>query len=109
MSLSLKIVRGKSLRWIAAGVVAFGTVSAVELTASAKSPAAPVVATLAEPPHAVPARAKLTSVKHKTAKHAAKPVSKKHAARKPARHVKRTAAKGKHKAAAKSHKPGATR
>jgi hypothetical protein len=109
----------KGLRWIAAGVVAIGSVSAFGLTAaSAKSPAAgPQVATLAES-HAVPASAKLTSAKHKTAKHAAskrtvKTASRKHAARKPAkhtaRHAKHTAAKGKHKAAGKSHKPSATR
>lgn len=107
-SSSSKTVRGKSLKWIAAGVVSVGSMLAVGLTASAKSPAAgPQVATLAEP-HAVPARAKLTAAKHKPAKHAVKRASKKHAARKSTRHVKHTAAKGK-KAAGKSHKPSATR
>ena len=48
MSSSLKIVRAKGLKWIAAGVVSVGSVLAVGLTASAKSPAAgPQVATLA--------------------------------------------------------------
>jgi hypothetical protein len=100
----------KGLRWIVAGVVAVGSVSALGLTAaSAKSPAAgPQIATLAEP-HAVPARAKLTAAKHKPAKHAVKRASKKHVARKSTKPLKHAAAKGKHKAAGKSHKPSATR
>ena len=92
---SSKIVRAKSLKWVAAGVVSVGSVLAVGLTASAKSPAAgPQVATLAEP-HAVPARAKVTAAKHKPAKHAVKRASKKHTARKTTKHVKHTAVKGK--------------
>ena len=106
----------KGLKWIVAGVVAVGSVSAFGLTAaSAKSPAAgPQVATLAEPAHAVPASAKVKAAGHKTARHktakpAVKHTPKKHAGGKTARHTKRTAAKGKHKVAAKSHKPSATR
>ena len=38
-----------------------------------------------------------------------KPASKKHPTRKSTKHVKHTAAKGKHKATSKSHKPSATR
>jgi hypothetical protein len=106
---SSKIVRARSLKWVAAGVVSVGSVFAVGLTASAKSPAAgPQVATLAEP-HAVPARAKLTASKHKPTKHTVKRASKKHAARKTTKHVKHTATKGKHKPAGKAHKPSATR
>jgi hypothetical protein len=116
----MSLLSNKSLKWIVAGVVAVGSVSAIGLTAaSAKSPAAgPQVATLAEPAHAVPAKAKVKAAKHKTATRTVKHTPKKHAARKTARHVnhtkhtkhtKHTAAKGKHKPAAKSHKTNATR
>ena len=108
----------KGLKWIVAGVVAVGSVSALGLTtASAKSPAAgPQVATLAEPP-AVPARAKVTAAKHKPAKHGeahagqARGEAHVEEARRAEVHkdFKHTAAKGKHKAAGKSHKPSATR
>ena len=44
-----------------------------------------------------------------TVKRTTKPVSKKHATRKTVKHTKHTAAKGKHKPAAKPHKASATR
>ena len=54
----------------------------------------------------------MKAAKHKTATRTVKHTPKKHAVHKTARHVKHTkhtAAKGKHKPAAKSHKTNATR